>query len=237
MTSIRCDSEVLGAYAFGALKETEAVAVREHLASCARCRAELAELEEVTNMLDEVPPEAFLEGPPADGDLVLQRTLRQVRTERSGARRREVLRRSMLAAAAVVVSVLAGVTIGRSTAPSGQPQAVPPTPSASAPRVPGTRVGSAVDPATNVRLTASVVPAAGWVRLNASVTGVAAGQKCRMVVVSRDGSREIAGGWVVSAKGEADGTNVDGAAAVAPEDVVAVEVLTTAGERLVSLKI
>ncbi len=99
------------------------------------------------------------------------------------------------------------------------------------------RVGSATDPATRVRLTASVVPAAGWVRLNASVTGVAAGRKCRLAVVSRDGSREIAGSWTVSAKDEADGTNVDGSAAVAAQDVVAVEVLTAAGEQLVSLKI
>ena len=41
----------------------------------------------MTDLLGEVPPEAFLEGPP-DGDLVLQRTLRQIRAETAAERRR-----------------------------------------------------------------------------------------------------------------------------------------------------
>ena len=73
------DRSQLGAYALGALEPDEVREVDEHLATCAECRAELAELEEMKEFLGEVPPEAFLEGPPADGDLLLQRTLREVR--------------------------------------------------------------------------------------------------------------------------------------------------------------
>ena len=59
--------------------------------------------------LGEVPPEAFLEGPPEGGDLLLQRTLREVRRARTYrtsqancAKRRS--RWLMVAAAVVVVA-------------------------------------------------------------------------------------------------------------------------------------
>ncbi len=60
----------LGAYALGALEPHEARELDEHLATCPECRAELAELEEMKQFLGEVPPEAFLDGPPEDGDLL-----------------------------------------------------------------------------------------------------------------------------------------------------------------------
>ncbi|QNE17595.1 hypothetical protein F1D05_06340 [Kribbella qitaiheensis] len=75
------DHSQLGAYALGALEPDGVREVDEHLAGCAECRAELVELEEMKEFLGEVPPEAFLDGPPTDGDLLLQRTLRQVRSE------------------------------------------------------------------------------------------------------------------------------------------------------------
>ncbi|WP_218577556.1 hypothetical protein [Phytohabitans rumicis] len=84
-------------------------------------------------------------------------------------------------------------------------------------------------------MTAKVVPAAGWVRVNAAVNGIPAGENCRLLVVSRDGTREIAAGWIVSEKGETDGTTLDGSAAVDPADVVAVEVQNTEGRTFVTL--
>src|SRR5262249_20335226 len=158
---------------------------------CATCRLELVELEAVRDVLDDVPPEALLHGPP-DADLVLQRTLRRVRAERVAGVRQQ---RSLVVAAAL--GVLAGavggrVAIGRGT--SGPAiQSAPQPPAATTPAaVPGARVGSTVNPKTNVRLTASLIPAAGWVRVNASVHGIAAGENCRLLVVGRDGKREIA---------------------------------------------
>ena len=75
------DRSQLGAYALGALESDEAREVEQHVAGCAECSAELAEFEEMKAFLGEVPPEAFLDGPPADGDLLLQRTLRAARVE------------------------------------------------------------------------------------------------------------------------------------------------------------
>jgi hypothetical protein len=226
----------LGAYVLGTLDPDERRDVDAHLAGCETCRAGLVELEAVKDVLKDIPPEALLHGPP-DADLVLQRTLRQVRAEAgAGAGRRGV---GAGAATAVLLAgaLGAGVAVGRGTAP--EPQAQPtPSPTVTVPSpVPGTRVGTTVDPATNVRMTAKVVPAAGWVRVNAAVNGIPAGENCRLLVVGRDGTREVAAGWIVSDKGEKDGTNLDGSAAVAPADVVAIEVQNKAGKTFVTLEL
>ncbi|HCT78204.1 MAG TPA: anti-sigma factor [Micromonosporaceae bacterium] len=233
MKADECDKEILSLYAFEALSAPEREPVQRHLSSCAACRAELAELEEVTNMLGELPPEALLHGPPAGGDLVLQRTLRTMRAEESGMQRRRALVRVAAAAAVIGVALAGGVVFGRTTAPQPDPIAVPTL----APTVAGTRKGETTDPVTNARLAATMVPAAGWVRVNVSVAGITAGENCRVIVVSRNGTREIAAGWIVSEKGQREGTTLDGAAAVAPADVVAIEVENTSGKKFVSLKI
>ncbi len=216
----------LGAYALGGLADAERAEVDEHVAGCDTCRAELAELAGIAARLDEVPPEFFLDGPPEGGGLLVQRAVGRVRAERRGSVTR---RRLLTAAAAVVVGIAlagAGVLTGRETAP---------TPVASAPApVPGTRSVEATDPTTGARLAVDVIPAAGWVRLSAEVEGVPAGERCRIVVVGAGGQREVAGSWLVSAKGAREGTALDGFALVAPADVSAVVVETVTGRRFVS---
>ncbi|MEU3727313.1 zf-HC2 domain-containing protein, partial [Streptomyces sp. NPDC031705] len=81
------EPELLGAYVLGVLDEEEVRRVGEHLGDCVRCREEVAALREMERVLGEVPEEAFLDGPPPGGDLLLQRTLRQVRGERASAAR------------------------------------------------------------------------------------------------------------------------------------------------------
>jgi hypothetical protein len=56
-------------------------------------------------------------------------------------------------------------------------------------------------------------------------------------VLARDGSREVAGSWLASAKGEKDGTQLDGAALVAPDQVAGVAVENEAGKQFVLLKV
>lgn len=228
------DPQLLGAYVLGVLDEQEVRAVEDHLAACPPCRAELAELRAVEEAMGEVPPEALLDGPPEDGDLLLQRTLRRVRAERGGQVRRRRVGLGVAAAAAVAVVLGGGFAAGRSTAPPDA-QVVPRTTAPAPPA--GTRLGTATDPETGARMTVQVRPAAGWVRVNASVAGIAANEKCRLLVVARDGSRQEAGSWLVSETGEKDGTNLDGSALVAPEDVVAVEVRNFDGERIVTVPV
>src|SRR5689334_2365236 len=179
------ESGLLGAYVLDVLEPEERREIEEHLAGCADCRAELAELEAVKTVLDELPPEALLHGPP-DADLVLQRTLRQMRSENSTQNRRGW---SMAAAAAAIVlagALGAGVAIGRGTKSSVQGAGVNPSPSVvtvtppASPLPSGTRSGRTTDAATGATIEATVVPAAGWVRVNALVGGIPPGENCRL---------------------------------------------------------
>jgi anti-sigma factor RsiW len=229
------EASQLGAYVLETLDPDERHAVDAHLAECPECRADLAELEAVKDVLNDIPPEALVQGAP-DADLVLQRTLRQVRGEAARGSRRRWVPAAAAVAVALAGALGAGVAVGRGTAPAPSSQATPPAPSVSVTSAaPGTRAGTVDDPATGVRLTARVVPAIGWVRVNAAVNGIPAGENCRLIVVGKDGSREIAAGWIVSKAGETGGTTLDGSAAVAPDNVAAVEVVNTAGRRFVTL--
>jgi anti-sigma factor RsiW len=235
MNGSRHTEPLLGGYVLGVLEPGERRAVEEHLASCPDCQLELADLAAMRAALGEVPPEAFLDGPPEGGDLLLRRTLRAVRGQRSSTDRR----RYALVAAGVValtaVALGAGVLIGNRAAP--KVTAVGPTVSSAAPSAlpSGTRSISTKNPATGAAMTVAITPAAGWVRLHAKVEGVAAGQRCQLVVVGRDGTRTLAGSWLVSAKGERDGTILDGTALIAPNDIASVEVQTVNGKQLVSV--
>lgn len=233
MSAVEHDHESLGAYALGVLNPDETRAVDAHLAQCPSCRRELAELAEVRTELDRIPPEAFLDGPP-DDELLLQRTLRRVRAEQEGPHRRV----RFPAAAAVVVIALAalggGVLLGRQTAPVGE---TPSPPGSVAQPPPGSRTGEATNPVTGASMAVSVTPRAGWVRVHAVVRGIAAGQPCQLLVVSRDGNTVLAGSWLVSEKGAQDGTSLDGSALIDPENVSAVDVVTTEGQELISVSV
>lgn len=56
----------LGAYALGALDPHEEHAVERHVATCDDCFNQLAKLLELRNLLSQVPPEAFFDGPTDD---------------------------------------------------------------------------------------------------------------------------------------------------------------------------
>lgn len=228
------DPQLLGAYVLGALDEQEVRAVDEHLASCPDCTREIEDLRAMEAYLGEVPPEAMLDGPPEGGDLLLQRTLRQVRAERGGVARR---RQFALGAAAAVVAALvlgAGVFVGKATSPD---VTALPTPTTVAPDPAGTKLATATDPVTKASMTVKVIPAAGWVRTNVAVNGIPEGEKCRIFVVAKDGSRQEAGSWVVSKKGATEGANLDGAALVPPNDVKSVVVENFAGKKFVEVPI
>jgi anti-sigma factor RsiW len=230
------DRTQLGAYALGALEPAEAAEVDEHLATCAECRAELAELTELTGMLAEVPPEAFLEGPPDDGDLLLQRTLRQVREQDGSAgsaqdeskpRRRS--RWLLIAAAAVVVAGVlgGGVAIGRSTAPTG-PDTQP---------VAGARQVTTSDSTSGATMAATVEPRPGWSWERVQLTGLQAGAQCEMVVTDKSGYSWVAGSWLVSDKAAKNGSSFSGGVLVPVDQVRSVEIRTVQGKHVVTATI
>lgn len=85
MNRQRHEEELLGPYVLGVLDAEELRRVEEHMSGCVQCREEVAALREMEAALGEVPDEAFFDGPPQGGDLLLQRTLREMRGERDRA--------------------------------------------------------------------------------------------------------------------------------------------------------
>jgi Putative zinc-finger len=221
------DPEELGAHVFGLLDAAQSRAVEEHLAVCAECRREWEELRQMVDLLDDVPPEAFLDGPP-DADLMLQRTLRQVRAEAGAQRRRRRLTLVGTAAVGLAVVLSGGVVIGRETAPPPVVSAAP-APSPDAVVLSGTG-----EP--GVAMTATITPAAGWVRLSATVQGIPPGNACFLFVVAKDGTRHVAGSWLVPQTGWRDGITLDGSAIVPPDQVAAVVVENDQGHEFAVLR-
>lgn len=222
------DRSQLGAYALGALEPDEVREVDEHLATCAECRTEVAELEEMKYFLGEVPPEAFLDGPPEGGDLLLQRTLREVRalTPESAPMPIPVKRRSrwLLVAAAVLVVAGAlggGVAIGRSTAPDNAPVA-------------GSKVVTATDTTTGTTMVTTVEPRGGWSWIRVNLKGLKAGAECEMFVTDTSGRTWGAGSWVVSPKAAREGSAFGGGVLVPLDQVRSVEIKTVQGQRVVA---
>jgi putative zinc finger protein len=230
------DRSQLGAYALGALEPDEVREVDEHLATCAECRTEVAELEEMKYFLGEVPPEAFLDGPPEGGELLLQRTLREVRqaavepapVQTPPARKKS--RVWLLAAAAVVVVAGAlggGVALGRQSVD----QTAEDTP------VAGSKQVTSSDVATGTTMATTVEPRAGWSWVQVQIKGLKAGAECQMVVTDKSGKTWIAGSWVVSAKAAKEGSMFGGGVLVPLNQVQSVEIRTLQGEHVVSAKI
>jgi hypothetical protein len=225
----------LAGYLTKSLDAEQVRLVEEHLADCAGCRDEVESLREWTMALEAVPEAMLLDGPPEGGDLLLQRTLRQIRDESSGRRHRRTALMSAAAAVVVAAAIGSGVVLGRGTADPGTPVAQPTQVEQTT--IPGTRTATSVDADTGARITVAVAPAPGWVRVKAAVAGIPAGERCRLEVVAKDGTVVLAGSWVVSEKGAAEGTTLDGSALVAPAEVAAVRVVTEKGKQYTSATI
>lgn len=234
---------LLGGYTLGILDADEQHTVDEHIAVCAECRTELAEVTEATNLLallpadearslfrDEVPPEPAV---PIENDLVLRRTLRAVRAERSGARSR----RLSLAAAGIAVLVAGSVASGYAVGDRSGSQPRPVASGTATPTAaPGARTIVGTDAGTGVAATVNLVPAGNWVRIAVKVKGVPAGERCRIIAISKAGVEQVAGSWVIGQKPPpASAPGVPGSAAIAPADLAAVAVETEAGKRLVTV--
>jgi hypothetical protein len=109
--------ESLGAYALGQLQGDERAALEAHLEGCARCRAELASLEPVAQMLPHADPALFDSAPQPPADLG-QRIAAVIEGERQRVQKRKRQRvfggfalggvTAALAAAALAIFVLGG---------------------------------------------------------------------------------------------------------------------------------
>jgi hypothetical protein len=226
------DQTPLGLHSLGLLDPLEQASVDAHITWCEDCRAEAAELTAVRDLLSDVPPEAFLEGPPENAELLVRRTLRTIRQERGGGRsdrgRFAVVGVAAAVAAAFAVGTLTG-HLGGSTAntvAAGSPSGT---------ELPAnTRTWTAANVSTGVRMSAQVIPESGWVQVRAHFFGVPPGKRCRLIIESRAGDQEVALSWIAPRDQTSAGVALTGAAVVAPDDIGTIKVVTFDGRQLVA---
>ena len=172
--------EALGAYVLGQLDDTDLRRdLQEHLATCAECRAEVAELGPLAAALRQVDPDDVRPvgiAPPPELDERIRRALPQPATPH---RRRAPVVAGVLvgAAAATLVAV---VVVPRDDAPPG------PTIIA---------VGD-VESATGVTASAGLVDHTWGLEIKLEATGLPAGQTYEMWVTGDDGDTYAAGEFV-----------------------------------------
>ena len=162
------------------------------------------ELNENDMQMEELPPEAALDGPPPDLDHLLQRTLGTVREERHLAVRRRG-RITALSSTLVVAGVLAGgVWLGQGMGVGGTTEAV----------LQGTSPEGA-------QMTVQVTDTEGGLRLVATIDGMQDGDACWLVVHTKDGRTFTAGSW----RAHAGEVTLAGSAVVRAGDVAGVSVV------------
>ncbi|MET8695539.1 zf-HC2 domain-containing protein [Streptomyces bauhiniae] len=205
----------VGAYALGVLDEAETFRFEDHLAECPRCATDAAEFGPTARQLmlyREATP-AFVPALAQPGPRLLDRLLGEI-TVRHRARRRRVL----YGLAASVVLAVAGPSV-MAFAGHGQP---------------ASHVTAATDPGTGVWARVTTEGERWGSGLRLEVRDSAGPRSCRLIVVGRDGSEQVAGGWAVGAHDEGT-TQTTAGSSLEPDDIDHYEVRTDKGERLVTL--
>lgn len=210
----------LGLYALQRLSPSESQGVRAHLDGCAACRAELAELMPLGELLAGVDADRLDEEPcppPGLGAAVLSRIDME---RRRGRRRTPVSRRvPVLAAAAALVLVLGGA-LGWLVRPATIPEVAGPS---------TTSVTVQTMPDAGVEGSADLVDHQWGMEVVLEGSGFTDGTRYTVQVVQRDGAVSTAGAFL--------GTGPDGLAcgftsAVPMQEAVAFQILDAEDERI-----
>lgn len=228
MGPMRCGEvrHALGVYVLGAIDPAERSEVDAHLADCAACRGELAALAGLPALLARLPSEMLEDGPadpepadldPADPDpAMLDRLL-----ARTAARRRRFRWLVASAAAGVVVILAAG---GTGAYVAGEAASAQP---------PETAVTlSADDAGSNVSGEVTLTPRRWGTSVTVRLSGVPKYTTCSLVAVGEEGRRSVAASWHVTYDG---GVDVDGATALTPGRIAEFAVVTSEGQRLLTI--
>lgn len=247
MTAGAHDAVTLGCYALGVLDAHESFGVEQHLRGCPPCRAQVADFHRIRTALDDVPREAFLheleDDLPQPSDLVLQRTLRQIRQESAIPSPRaadprpraspvpvEELPEPQHAKARRWPGYLAAAAVAAVVAFGGA--AVFVQNQAPGTGIASTRTGEGT--AGGVRLVAEIAPSSqDRYLVTADVDGLPAAQKCKLVVIGTDGTKTEAFAWTTTEKQRVEGSTVRGMVSVSPDEVKSISIENTEGKAFV----
>ena len=211
----------LGAYVLGALEPAERGRVDAHLAECDSCRDELASFAALPGLLSRATiadVELVPDGPRPE---LLQRLLTAV----AAGRRRGRRARWLSAVAAGVIVVSAGTVAGVAVTSTHDA-----TPAAAA-----TFTGT--NPEHNVTASVAEWPKAWGAALEVHVTGAVSGSyvdKCQLVAVAADGTKDVAGSWTVTPSGK---ITAQGATSMTPAQIAWFEIVRSDGEMLVKIPV
>jgi len=211
----------IGAFVVGSLDEDETRRVREHVARCARCRAEYDELAGLPVLLARLTEaEAQAAGVAATG-VAPGRLLAEAAERVHRGKRRRVL----AAAAAAFLVLLAGTagwalndgdgptTAAAPPSPIGPPPATPP-PTVSAPTPPPGRTVRANDAESGAGAELRYAATAWGSDVDLRLTGVKPGTLCRLDVYGTDGRSETASSWQVPATGYGSQEQIRGSTSI-----------------------
>jgi hypothetical protein len=218
----------VGAYSMGLLEEQDRRAFEDHLAGCASCSADLAELSPMAALLKGVEP-AGAAGQQADGTNVTQLISRRATRQRQRQRWQ-----AAVGAAAGIVLIGGGIGIGVAASQHAGP-------GAPAVAIPG-QLHSAVDPGTGVTGTVGLLAKAWGTQVTLDLSKVHGPVECQLVAVSRTGERRVVMSWLVPAPGDGVPGHpahlvIQGGAAIPRGDLARLDVDVVNGRTLLSIPV
>jgi hypothetical protein len=212
----------LGVYVLGATDARERQMIEAHLPGCPDCRARLASLAPLPEMLDHVPKrwvsgqpalvrEVAGQRPPPVAVNGAHRTRRDPtgprgRAPAAGRPKRSWRLAAASAAAALAVGLVGGFWL--------LPHAAGASPS---------KTVTAVNPVTHVQATAALTATSWGTSIELIADGLPVDELCWLVVRSRAGATEVDGYWQAAGDGP---VTVPGSVAWQPSDIASVQVVT-----------
>jgi predicted anti-sigma-YlaC factor YlaD len=207
----------LGAYVLGALEREERGELETHLDGCATCRAELDRLAPLPELLSRVSLEEAQRLTPADAPAVGEAP----RPATAPERRRPRLGRAVAVAAALVLAVSVAVAAALFTGDEGG-------------AAPATLTAAGSDVRSGVKASVRLEERPWGTRMHLQLAGVRPGERCRLVARAVGGRSEVAATWRASYVGTAE---VPGAVAIAPERLLALDIVASDGDLLVRMPV
>jgi anti-sigma factor RsiW len=207
----------LGAYVMGALTPEERDVIEAHLSDCPACVEELAGLTSLPLFLDLVSGEevALMGSDAAGPDAgLVDRVVAAALAERRTARRKRWL-----------VSVAAGVVLIAGSSVAGVALSSNDSPPAA-----HSVTFSATDSTTHAWAEIAVQQKLWGASLSLKLSGVPAGEHCKLVAIGRDGSSDVAASWEATYKGSA---TLTGATSLQLASTASYDIVTFDGKQLV----
>jgi predicted anti-sigma-YlaC factor YlaD len=215
MNSCKDTTLSLGVYLLGALDPAEHAEVEAHLAECALCRAELDELAGLPVMLERLTLEDLTPEPVSPSDDLFERVAAEARAEHESDRVSRHRRYRRLTAVAAAFVVIVGGGIGGWAALRSSHDVYR-------------------NPRGPVHMQVALASQASGTGLAVTVSGLPTDEHCKLVAVSKDGTRDVAGRWYATYQGRA---KVTGSTSIPQSQLDRLVLFGTGGERLASVAV